>query len=52
MDWFDGDSGGRDNHGLDAGGEWNWVNVGCIAFFVLLAVIMFTVLGWARDLLF
>ncbi|MFD0366999.1 hypothetical protein [Streptomyces sp. NPDC059071] len=52
MDWFDGDSGGRDSHDVDAGGDWNWVNVGCVAVFVVLAVVMFTVLDWVRDLLF
>ncbi|MEU7030772.1 hypothetical protein AB0A60_29310 [Streptomyces sp. NPDC046275] len=52
MDWIDGELGGGRGDGPPGGeGGWNWVNVGCIAFFVILAVIMFSVLGWLRDLI-
>ncbi|MEU6979412.1 MULTISPECIES: hypothetical protein [unclassified Streptomyces] len=53
MDWLDGEiGGGRDDDLPDTGGSWNWVNVVLIGVFVLLAVGMFSVLHWLRDLVF
>ncbi|WP_202547316.1 hypothetical protein [Streptomyces sp. SID2119] len=51
MDLFDAELGGRDEPEAREGGGCSWVTVVIIGIFVLLAVLMHALFGWARDLL-
>ncbi|MDX3737660.1 MULTISPECIES: hypothetical protein [Streptomyces] len=51
MDLFDGELGGRDGHGLEAGGGWSWCGVITIGFFILLAVLISWIFGLVGRIL-
>ncbi|MFC9034064.1 hypothetical protein [Streptomyces arboris] len=51
MDLFDAELGGRDEPEAEDGGGCSWVTVVIIGIFVLLAVLVHSLFGWAGDLL-
>ncbi|MET7868234.1 hypothetical protein [Streptomyces cyaneofuscatus] len=51
VDLFDAELGGRDEPEAGDGGGCSWVTVVIIGIFVLLAVLVHALFGWARDLL-
>ncbi|WP_405929455.1 hypothetical protein OG554_29300 [Streptomyces griseus] len=51
MDLFDAELGGRDEPEAGEGHGCSWVTAVILGIFVLLAVLIHTFFGWARDLL-
>ncbi|MEU2071745.1 hypothetical protein [Streptomyces anulatus] len=51
MDLFDVELGGRDEPSGGPGGSCSWVTAVILGVLVLLAVLVHTFFGWARDLL-
>ncbi|MCX4488302.1 MULTISPECIES: hypothetical protein [Streptomyces] len=51
MDLFDVELGGRDEASGGPGGSCSWVTAVILGILVLLAVLVHTFFGWARDLL-
>ncbi|MEU4175973.1 hypothetical protein [Streptomyces sp. NPDC026589] len=51
MDLFDGELGGRDEPAGGPGGSCSWGTAVILGILVLLAVLVHTFFGWARDLL-
>ncbi|MFE4384475.1 hypothetical protein [Streptomyces cyaneofuscatus] len=51
MDLFDAELSGRDEPEAGDGSGCSWVTVVIIGIFVLLAVLVHALFGWARDLL-
>nr|MDT0526042.1 hypothetical protein [Streptomyces sp. DSM 41633] len=50
MDLFDAGLGGRDEPEAESGGGCSWVTAVIVGIFLLLAVLIHTFFGWARDL--
>ncbi|MFD4339765.1 hypothetical protein ACFWPP_21620 [Streptomyces anulatus] len=51
MDLFDVELGGRDEPSGGPGGSCSWVTAVILGILALLAVLVHTFFGWARDLL-
>ncbi|MFE7457034.1 hypothetical protein [Streptomyces sp. NPDC057554] len=50
MDLFDAGLGGRDEPEAESGGGCSWVTAVIVGIFLLLAVLIHTFFGWARDI--